>query len=115
MGLLFSFSGRIGRLPYWGVSILLGFLYLGLRWLIPESVVTDPNAQIGIPTLLVALVALVVLIWISLAIMVKRFHDRDKSGLWVLIMFVPVIGALWILIELGFLGGTEGPNDYGLE
>jgi uncharacterized membrane protein YhaH (DUF805 family) len=51
--------------------------------------------------------------WISLAIAVKRYHDRDKSGWWVLIIFLPVIGALWYLIECGFLRGTDGNNDYG--
>jgi len=44
---------------------------------------------------------------------VKRYHDRDKSGWWVLIIFLPVIGALWYLIECGFLRGTDGNNAYG--
>ncbi len=43
----------------------------------------------------------------------KRYHDRNKSGWWVLIVFVPVIGGLWYLIECGFLRGTPGPNNYG--
>jgi len=51
--------------------------------------------------------------WILLAVAVKRFHDRDKSGWWVLIVFVPLIGGLWYLIECGFLRGTDGPNPYG--
>jgi uncharacterized membrane protein YhaH (DUF805 family) len=28
-------------------------------------------------------------------------------------MFVPIIGAIWLLVECGFLRGTEGPNNYG--
>ena len=51
--------------------------------------------------------------WISLAIAIKRFHDRDKVGWWVLITLVPVIGPIWYLIECGFLRGTTGPNKYG--
>jgi uncharacterized membrane protein YhaH (DUF805 family) len=43
---------------------------------------------------------------------IKRFHDRDKSGWWVLIAFVPIIGWIWYLIECGFLPGTDGPNRY---
>jgi uncharacterized membrane protein YhaH (DUF805 family) len=50
---------------------------------------------------------------ISIAVAVKRYHDRNKSGWWVLIVFVPVIGGLWYLIECGFLRGTPGPNNYG--
>ena len=55
----------------------------------------------------------VVALWISLAVAVKRYHDRNKSGWWVLIALVPVIGGIWYLIEAGFLAGTPGPNDYG--
>jgi uncharacterized membrane protein YhaH (DUF805 family) len=55
------------------------------------------------------------LIWPSLAISIKRWHDRDKSGWWVLIGFIPLIGGIWALIETGFLEGTKGPNQYGLD
>jgi uncharacterized membrane protein YhaH (DUF805 family) len=51
--------------------------------------------------------------WITIAVGIKRFHARNKSGVWVLIIFVPVIGGLWYLIECGFLRGTPGPNNYG--
>jgi uncharacterized membrane protein YhaH (DUF805 family) len=43
------------------------------------------------------------------------WHDRNKSGWWVLIAFVPVIGGLWYLIECGFLPGTTGANNYGAD
>jgi uncharacterized membrane protein YhaH (DUF805 family) len=52
-------------------------------------------------------------IWVSLAISVKRWHDLDKSGWWWLINFVPCIGPLWAFIETGCLRGTLGDNDYG--
>ncbi len=54
-------------------------------------------------------------IWVGLAVSVKRWHDRNKSGWWVLIVLIPIIGGIWALIELGFLPGTEGPNAYGVE
>jgi Protein of unknown function (DUF805) len=49
----------------------------------------------------------------AIMVYIKRFHDRDKSGWWVLIALIPIIGALCILIELGFLPGTPGPNRFG--
>ena len=52
-------------------------------------------------------------IWISFAVMVKRCHDRDKTGWFIFIMLVPLIGPIWLLVELGFLRGTTGPNRYG--
>ena len=49
----------------------------------------------------------------QVAIGVKRLHDRNKTGWWMLIILLPVIGGLWYLIECGFLKGTTGPNTYG--
>ena len=49
----------------------------------------------------------------SILVDIKRWHDRDKSGWWMLILLVPIIGAIWFLIELGFLAGTPGPNRFG--
>lgn len=44
----------------------------------------------------------------------KRWHDRNKSGWWNLISFIPIAGPIWAFIELGFLKGTPGANLYGL-
>jgi len=49
----------------------------------------------------------------SLAVAAKRFHDRDKSGWWILILFIPIIGFIWYLVELGFLPGMPSPNRFG--
>jgi hypothetical protein len=54
-----------------------------------------------------------VLFWSVIAIQVKRWHDRDKSGWWILINLVPIIGSIWALIDNGFLRGTEGMNRFG--
>lgn len=59
------------------------------------------------------LIVNLLLVWPALAISVKRWHDRGKSGWWVLLNLVPVVGWLWALIENGFLRGTDGPNRYG--
>ena len=44
---------------------------------------------------------------------IKRWHDRDKSGWWMLIVLIPLVGLIWFLVELGFLPGTPGPNRFG--
>lgn len=51
--------------------------------------------------------------WSALAVSAKRWHDRDKSGWWALVQFIPIIGWLWILVENGLLRGTVGPNRFG--
>jgi len=48
----------------------------------------------------------------GLAVSVRRMHDQNKSGWYLLINFVPYIGGL-IFLVLCFLPGTEGENDYG--
>ena len=49
----------------------------------------------------------------AILIYIKRWHDRDKSGWWNLILLIPIVGAIWFLVELGFLKGTPGPNRFG--
>lgn len=44
---------------------------------------------------------------------VKRCHDRGRSGWFLLINFIPIIGALWLWVELCFLRGTKGPSRFG--
>jgi len=37
----------------------------------------------------------------------------ERDGWWVLIGLIPIIGVIWLLIELGFLKGTPEPNRFG--
>jgi uncharacterized membrane protein YhaH (DUF805 family) len=156
--LFFGFNGRINRGKYWLAVIvwlliwivaIAGFLIGGLAIL--GSNLTDgplPSPE-DLPAILhlirdygiLSFIILVFLIvsWISaLAIGVKRLHDRERSGWWiVLFTFGPgvlsaaqnsadtgtlaslVLGfgafaiSIWALVELGFLRGTIGPNRFG--
>ena len=48
----------------------------------------------------------------GLAVSIRRLHDRDKSGWWVLLAFIPLIGAIILLIWF-IMRGTQGPNRFG--
>jgi uncharacterized membrane protein YhaH (DUF805 family) len=48
----------------------------------------------------------------SISLSVRRLHDRDKSGWWCLIAFIPLIGAIILLIWF-VLAGTPGDNRFG--
>jgi uncharacterized membrane protein YhaH (DUF805 family) len=120
--LLFSFNGRINRAKFWLVHIAANIVWIILMGILvavtggsltPDAKGNMPDIGGGPIGAVIAFVLLIALLWISLAIGVKRWHDRNKSGWWVLIAFVPVIGGLWYLIECGFLKGTSGPNTYG--
>jgi uncharacterized membrane protein YhaH (DUF805 family) len=110
--LLFSYQGRIRRLHFWlaaiGVGVVFGVLY-GILFSMSGMAQGSPNGLV----LALLGVLYIVYIYIALALDVKRCHDRDKSGWFVLIGLIPIIGAIWLLVELGFLDGTQGPNRFG--
>ena len=99
--LFFQFDGRINRAKWW-LGIVVIWIVEGIVFAIVGSDNTNIFGLVGL-----------VFLWPSLALAIKRFHDRDKSGWWVLIALIPIIGFFWILIELGMLEGTNGPNQYG--
>lgn len=100
--ILFFFDGRIGRGQWWIYSFIVQVLSTLFSMLI---------AYLGMPMLII--VAIVFSFWTSLALCIKRWHDRDKSGFWMFIGAIPLIGGIWSVIELGFLEGTQGDNSYG--
>ena len=69
-------------------------------------------AGVAEPTV-VDFVFMIPLVWVSLAIQVKRWHDTGNSGLWIFIVFIPIFGFLYSLVWLGFVKGSTGPNKYG--
>jgi uncharacterized membrane protein YhaH (DUF805 family) len=99
----FSFQGRIGRQTYW--------LKYFLPWLGLNIVAAIIDATTGVPA--AGLVVGLVGIWVGIAAGAKRCHDRDRTGWFQLIVLIPIIGAIWLLIELGFLKGSEGENRFG--
>jgi uncharacterized membrane protein YhaH (DUF805 family) len=103
--LLFSFDGRIDRRTWWlwGVAAMLG-LVLYLTVVLRVAGLSAQTAEWVVNALL---------LWPVLAIGAKRWHDRDKRGWWALVIYVPVIGWIWALIENGMLRGTPGANRYG--
>jgi len=109
--LLFSFNGRIRRQQFWLASIGVGVVY-GIVYAIVMMLMRNGGAMAMVGSLIM-LVFLVAYLWAALAIQVKRWHDRDKSWVWIFISFIPIVGAIWTLIECGFLDGTPGPNKYG--
>ena len=102
--ILFSFEGRINRKQYWSYVIPL----IIILFLLPAIIFGVESKEAGTITLIGSLLTL----WPSLAVQVKRWHDRNKSGWWVLIAIIPIIG-IWALIENGFLKGDEEENFYG--
>ncbi len=99
-----DFNGRSSRSEYWWayLGIMLIFFVIGLvSGLLGETV---GSAVIGIAYLAILIP--------SIAIAVRRLHDVDKSGWFLLIALIPLIGGL-ILLYFYVQKGTDGPNRFG--
>lgn len=105
--LFVSLQGRVSRRTFWlyGVLAMLGLSLVLMALLQIAGVRAEASER----------VANLLLAWPTIAISVKRWHDRGHSGWWVLVALIPVIGWLWMLIANGFLQGTPGPNRYGAD
>ena len=93
-------DGRAGRTEFWLVNIVCGVL---ASFMMPY--------QYSDPTWLI-LLAIIPLAVYQIHICVKRAHDRNRSFLIVLLLFVPVV-FLWPLIELGFFPRVDKNNAFG--
>ena len=103
---LFSFRGRISRRQYWFFYLVV---FVGAFILTAFTGMSSNIYEISTPQLMFMLWIL----WPSLAVQAKRWHDQDKSALWLLINFIPIAGPIWSLIQNGFIPGTPGPNRFG--
>jgi uncharacterized membrane protein YhaH (DUF805 family) len=115
MEFLFSPSGRIGRGRYWlAVAVQIAASMVGWIMLGAGQVMSENGSHAG--SLLLMLASLAVFLcalWMGLCTLIKRFHDRGKSGWWWLIAFIPIVGSIWIFVECGLLRGDDGSNAYG--
>ena len=96
-----NFNGRASRQEYWMfflfniifafvAGFVDGFLGLGFLELIYVLAVFIPGLAVG----------------------VRRLHDVNKSGWWLFISLIPIIGAIWLLILL-CTDSNPGENNYG--
>ena len=100
--------GRIPRRTYW-LHGVLSLILVGLVVNILLDIANVDNA-----TTSVKLINLVFL-WPVIAVSVKRQHDFNFSGWWVLVQFFPIpgVGSLILLAVDGAMPGTRGANRFG--
>ena len=101
-----DFQGRARRAEYW-MFVLFQLLAVAILGLILSGGKTDSATATG----LMALVTLGLLLP-SIAVTVRRLHDTNRTGWWILISFLPLIGGLWLLV-LTVLDGTPTSNRFG--
>jgi uncharacterized membrane protein YhaH (DUF805 family) len=105
--ILFSLRGRVPRKVFWLYGVLGPLLVSVMAQMLLGIAGVSPRRTELLTTLL--------LVWPCLAISVKRWHDRDRSGWWALVYLIPLIGVLWTLVANGLLRGSAGPNRFGAD
>ena len=100
-----NFTARAARSEFWFwflfavlASIAAGLIDLGL---FPRAEISPINTLVGLALFLP-----------GLAVSVRRLHDLDRSGWWILLIFIPIIGVI-VLIIWDCMRGTVGPNRFG--
>ena len=107
--LFFGFSGRIRRSTYIWSTIF----FIALNTYVVMSIVATPEESTAFGLWGLALLAmLIVSLWSSIALSVKRLHDMGYSGFLSLIMFVPMASMILFLV-LCVMPGQSGKNQYG--
>lgn len=112
-----DFSGRSRRKEYWMFALLQIIIIFAITIIGGVLGAFTPDASGAMSTgggLMFALFGIYILaIFIpSLAVQVRRFHDQDKSGWFVLLNFIPYVGGLVVLVFM-CLDGTKGKNRFG--
>ena len=101
------FSGRSRRKEYWFFVLFVVIISIVLS-IIDSLVGTDRSTGVGLFGTIFSLAILIP----SIAVTVRRLHDIDRTGWWVLISLVPLIG--WIvLLVFTVQDSTPGTNRYG--
>lgn len=102
------FSGRSRRSEYWYFILFYFIIYIALAFVDRVTGTFDPKSGIGLLTAIFALALLIP----SLSVSVRRLHDTDRSGWWLLIGFIPLIGAIVLIVFLAQDSGA-GTNRFG--
>ncbi len=103
-----DFNGRARRKEYWFFYLFYFIFIIALGFI--DSMTGSYSANVGLG--LLSGIFVVAMILPGVAVCVRRLHDTDRSGWWILIGFVPLIGGIWLLV-LMVLDGTSGQNQYG--
>lgn len=101
-----TFTGRARRMEYW--YFILFNIIVSIVLSLVDSVLGAQLYGVGMLQLIYSLLVLLP----ALGVAIRRLHDTDRTGWWLLIGLVPVLGTI-VLIIFMVLDSTPGPNRYG--
>ena len=113
-----KFDGRSRRAEYWWFAgfnlVILVLLYAAM---FGSFALTDGEfGPISAVLAIIAGIYALAMIVPGLAVAIRRLHDTDKSGWWILIGVIPIINYIGGIVLLIFycMDGTKGPNQFGV-
>jgi uncharacterized membrane protein YhaH (DUF805 family) len=104
-----KFDGRAGRAEFWWYALATWLLFVVL-WIVTGVFFAIASA-LGVLAVIITIGLSLAVIIPSIAVAIRRLHDTNKSGLWLLITFIPFGGI--VLLVFYAMEGTNGPNDHG--
>ncbi|ARS25702.1 DUF805 domain-containing protein [Sphingomonas sp. KC8] len=118
-----QFSGRSRRKEYWMFALFLLIVYiiamaldsmLGFGTTTRYADVSETGAAAGFNSTggIITMLTMLAMFLPSLAVGIRRLHDTDRSGWWLLIGLIPLIGTI-VLLVFYCTDGTKGPNRFG--
>jgi uncharacterized membrane protein YhaH (DUF805 family) len=97
-----TFRGRLSRPAFWLAGLALWGAFAVL-FVFLESAFGRGATLVLYPPLL----------WLLTVLCVQRLHDSGRSAAWLLVLLIPILGPLWLIVELAFRAGTPDENPYG--
>lgn len=108
-----EFNGRSRRMEYWMFSLIHCVIVIVLgTGMIGLGMMKQP--ALGAASIFLIWAYLLAALVPSLAVTVRRLHDIDKSGWWILISLVPFVGGI-VLLVFTVMDGTRGSNQFGAD
>jgi uncharacterized membrane protein YhaH (DUF805 family) len=102
LGKYVEFTGRARRKEYWMFALINAVIAISIG--VVEGLLGSPGIIGGLYALFVFLP--------SLAVAIRRLHDSGKTGWWILVVLVPIIG-LFVFIYFMVVPGDLGANEHG--
>jgi uncharacterized membrane protein YhaH (DUF805 family) len=109
-----SGKGRIGRQTWWISVTLLSIVYSIFAFIFTEiDFATPRGSALSIINMIAMIILVLTYFGASMTVSIKRLHDTEHSGWWLLLLLVPYAGWLGLFYFLGIKKGTDEENKYG--
>lgn len=106
-----EFAGRSSRREYWMFQLLLALCFLVLHGMVMLARAMANATVVAVVELLVGLLIIGTLVP-YLSVTVRRLHDFDRSGWYVMVTLIPILGPLMLFLSV-LAGGDAQPNRFG--